>query len=239
MCAAKRSAPMAYDYLSDLNREQRRAVKHGVSDGSALGGKPLLVIAGAGTGKTKTLAHRVAHLIVNGVDAHRILLLTFSRRAALEMTGRVKRITAAALGARQIDLPWAGTFHAVGARILREYAHRIGLQPSFTILDRSDAADLMDVVRHDLGLSKKEARFPRKETCLAIFSFVINSGTPIKVVLKENFPWCVEWKKDLRKLFGAYAAAKQRQNVLDYDDLLLYWAEMMNAPELAADLGSR
>jgi DNA helicase II / ATP-dependent DNA helicase PcrA len=100
---------MAYDYLSDLNREQRRAVKHGVGDGSALGARPLLVIAGAGTGKTKTLAHRVAHLIVNGVDAHRILLLTFSRRAAVDMTGRMKRITAAALGTRQIDLPWAGT----------------------------------------------------------------------------------------------------------------------------------
>jgi DNA helicase-2/ATP-dependent DNA helicase PcrA len=227
---------MAYDYLSDLNREQRRAVQHGVSDGSALGGEPLLVIAGAGTGKTKTLAHRVAHLIVNGVDAHRILLLTFSRRAAIEMTGRVKRITAAALGTRQ---PWAGTFHAVGARILREYAHRIGLQPSFTILDRSDAADLMDVVRHDLELSKKESRFPRKDTCLAIYSLAINSAAPLKAVLNERFPWCVEWKKDLRKLFGTYAAAKQRQNVLDYDDLLLYWAEMMNDPELAADLGSR
>src|SRR6266702_7113223 len=139
--------------------KNRRAVRHGVKDGSAVNSPPLLVIAGAGTGKTKTLAHRVAHLIVNGVDAHRILLLTFSRRAALEMTGRVKRITAAAHGARQIDLPWAGTFHAVGARILREYAHRIGLQPSFTILDRSDAADLIDVVRHDLGMSKKETRF--------------------------------------------------------------------------------
>jgi DNA helicase II / ATP-dependent DNA helicase PcrA len=150
---------MAYDYLSDLNGEQRRAVKHGVKDGSAIDAKPLLVIAGAGTGKTKTLAHRVAHLIVNGVDAHRVLLLTFSRRAAVDMTGRVKRITAAALGTRQINLPWAGTFHAVGARILREYAHRIGLQPSFTILDRSDAADLMDVVRHDLELSKKSRDF--------------------------------------------------------------------------------
>lgn len=92
--------------------EQRHAVKHGVKDGSAIDAKPLLLIAGAGTGKTKTLAHRVAHLIVNGVDAHRILLLTFSRRAAVDMTGRVKRITAAALGTRQIDLPWAGTFHS-------------------------------------------------------------------------------------------------------------------------------
>ena len=97
---------MAYDYLSDLNGEQRRAVKHGVKDGSAIDAKPLLVIAGAGTGKTKTLAHRVAHLVVNGVDPHRILLLTFSRRAALDMTGRVRRITAAALGTGQIDLPW-------------------------------------------------------------------------------------------------------------------------------------
>lgn len=230
---------MAHDYLADLNEEQRRAVKHGVKDGSSVRARPLLVIAGAGSGKTKTLAHRVAHLVVNGIDPHRILLLTFSRRAAIDMTGRVNRITAAALGTGQMEFPWSGTFHAVGARLLREYANRIGLNPSFTILDRSDAADLMDVVRHDLGLSKKEARFPRKETCLAIFSFVINSGTPIKVVLKESFPWCVEWKKDLRKLFGAYAAAKQRQNVLDYDDLLLYWAEMMNDAELAAELGSR
>jgi DNA helicase-2/ATP-dependent DNA helicase PcrA len=230
---------MAHDYLANLNEEQRRAVKHGVKDGSSVRARPLLVIAGAGSGKTKTLAHRVAHLVVNGIDPHRILLLTFSRRAAIDMTGRVNRITAAALGTGQIELPWSGTFHAVGARLLREYAHRIGLKPSFTILDRSDAADLMDVVRHDLGLSKKEARFPRKETCLAIYSFVINSGTPIKVVLKESFPWCVEWKKDLRKLFGAYAAAKQRQNVLDYDDLLLYWAEMMNDDDLAIELGSR
>jgi DNA helicase II / ATP-dependent DNA helicase PcrA len=122
---------MTHDYLTDLNKEQRRAVQHGVKNGSALDATPLLVIAGAGTGKTKTLAHRVAHLVVNGVDPHRILLLTFSRRAAFDMTGRVKKITAAALGTGQIDLPWAGTFHAIGARILREYAHRIGLKPSF------------------------------------------------------------------------------------------------------------
>jgi DNA helicase-2/ATP-dependent DNA helicase PcrA len=143
------------------------------------------------------------------------------------------------MGIGQLDLPWAGTFHAIGARVLREYAHRIGLKPTFTILDRSDAADLMDVVRHDLNLSKTESRFPTKGTCLAIYSFASNSGASIKVTLKDQFPWCVEWKKDLRKLFGTYAAAKQRQNVLDYDDLLLYWAEMMNDPELAADLGSR
>src|ERR1700737_2174155 len=143
---------MTFDYLKDLNKEQRRAVKHGVTGGSAFNCPPLLVIAGAGTGKTKTLAHRVAHLVINGVDPQRILLLTFSRRASVEMTSRVTRITSAAMGTGNIDLSWAGTFHAVGARILREYANRIGLNPSFTILDRSDAADLMDVVRHDLGL---------------------------------------------------------------------------------------
>jgi DNA helicase-2/ATP-dependent DNA helicase PcrA len=230
---------MTHDYLADLNHEQRRAVKHGVKDGSAVGARPLLVIAGAGSGKTKTLAHRVAHLVVNGIDPHRILLLTFSRRAAIDMTGRVNRITAAALGTSQMDLPWSGTFHAIGARLLREYANRIGLNPSFTILDRSDAADLMDVVRHDLGLSAKEARFPRKESCLAIYSFAINSGASIKRVLEQNFPWAIDWRKDLRELFGEYAAAKQRQNVLDYDDLLLYWAEMMNDDDLAVELGER
>src|SRR5215475_15513040 len=229
---------MAYDYLADLNQEQQRAVKHGAKDGSALDAGPLLVIAGAGSGKTKTLAHRVAHLVVNGVDPHRILLLTFSRRAALDMTGRVRRITGAAMGTERIELPWAGTFHAVGARILREYAPRIGLKPSFTILDRSDAADLIDVVRHDLGLSKKDSRFPRKDTCLAIYSFAINSGATIKATLWDQFPWCIEWEADLRRLFREYMAAKQRQNVLDYDDLLLCWSEMMNA-DLAAELGDR
>src|SRR5215470_1671037 len=230
---------MAYDYLADLNQEQRRAVKHGAKDGSALDAGPLLVIAGAGSGKTKTLAHRVAHLVVNGIDPHRILLLTFSRRAALDMTSRVRRITGAAMGTGHIDLPWAGTFHAVGARILREYAPRIGLKPSFTILDRSDAADLIDLVRHDLGLSKKESRFPRKDTCLAIYSFAINSGATIKATLRAQFPWCVEWEAELRRLFRAYMAAKQRQNVLDYDDLLLCWSEMMNDADLAAELGDR
>jgi DNA helicase-2/ATP-dependent DNA helicase PcrA len=231
--------PMTHDYLTDLNQEQRRAVKHGVKDGSALNSRPLLVIAGAGSGKTKTLAHRVAHLVVNDIDPQRILLLTFSRRAALDMTRRVKRITSAAMGIGEIELPWAGTFHAVGARILREFASRIGLKPSFTILDRSDAADLMDVVRHDLGMSKQESRFPKKDTCLAIYSLAINSGASIKATVHNQFPWCIEWKADLRNLFGEYAAAKQRQNVLDYDDLLLAWSEMMNNGDLAAEVGGR
>ena len=230
---------MSQEYLSDLNKEQQHAVTHGIDVESATKAPPLLVIAGAGSGKTKTLAHRVAHLVVNGVDPTRILLLTFTRRAAEEMIRRVKRITAKAVGTQQVDLPWSGTFHAIGARILREYATQIGLKPSFTILDRSDAADLMDLVRQELGLSKKALRFPKKDTCLAIYSFAINSGKPIDQVLAKHFPWCVEWEKDLRRLFEGYTGAKQQQNVLDYDDLLLYWAEMMEDDDMAAEIGGR
>jgi DNA helicase II / ATP-dependent DNA helicase PcrA len=232
-------AAMSNEYLSELNKEQRRAVEQGIDAECATTAPALLVIAGAGSGKTKTLAHRVAHLVINGIDPHRILLLTFTRRAAEEMIRRVKRITANALGSQHIDLPWSGTFHAIGARVLREYATQIGLKPSFTILDRSDAADLMDLVRHELGQSKKTSRFPKKDTCLSIYSFTINSGKSFEQVLAENFPWCVEWEGDLRQLFQSYTAAKQRQNVLDYDDLLLYWAEMMRDADLAAEIGGR
>jgi DNA helicase-2/ATP-dependent DNA helicase PcrA len=232
-------AIMSHEYLTDLNKEQRHAVKHGIDAEYGTTAPPLLVIAGAGSGKTKTLAHRVAHLIVNGVDPYRILLLTFTRRAAEEMIRRVKRITATALGRQQVDLPWSGTFHAIGARLLREYATQIGLKPSFTILDRSDAADLMDLLRHDLGQSKKASRFPKKDTCLSIYSFTVNSRKSLEQVLAENFPWCAEWEKELRRLFQSYMAAKQRQNVLDYDDLLLYWAEMMKNDDLAAEIGSQ
>src|SRR5438105_14300820 len=201
---------MSQEYLSDLNKEQQHAVTHGIDSGSATGAPPLLVIAGAGSGKTKTLAHRVAHLVVNGVDPHRILLLTFTHRAAEEMIRRVKRITATALGTQQVDLPWSGTFHAVGARLLREYATQINLKPSFTILDRSDAADLMNLVRHELGYSTKKSRFPKKDTCLSMYSFVVNSGTSnsLDQGLSEYFPWCAEWEEDLRRLFEAYTAAK-------------------------------
>src|SRR5216683_738774 len=154
--------PMSTAYLEKLNPEQRRAVEHGVQDSKCVSAAPLLVIAGAGSGKTNTLAHRVAHLIVNGADPHRILLLTFSRRAAAEMARRVERIVAAALGAHAhaaiAALTWSGTFHGIGARLLRDYAEQIGLSPAFTIHDREDAADLMNLARHELGFSNTESR---------------------------------------------------------------------------------
>jgi DNA helicase-2/ATP-dependent DNA helicase PcrA len=222
-------------YLEALNEAQFRAVTHGPS--------PLLVIAGAGSGKTNTLAHRVAHLVVNGADPRRILLLTFSRRAAAEMQKRVERICANSLGMSSgaiIDaLHWAGTFHAIGARLLREHAVAIGLDPQFTIHDREDSADLLNIVRHELGLSQAKSRFPAKGTCIAIYSRVVNAEEPLEAVLKSTFPWCGMWAAELRDLFAAYVETKQRQNVLDYDDLLLYWAAMMRDGGIAAALGER
>ena len=225
-------------YLNALNAEQRSAVEHGVAGNGANIAGPLLVIAGAGSGKTNTLAHRVAHLIVNGADPGRILLLTFSRRAAVEMERRAARIIETAMGATgaRARIGWSGTFHAVGARLLRTYAHAIGLDLSFTIHDREDSADLMNLVRHERGLSEKDKRFPLKATCFAIYSRAVNAGETLDAVLLKQFPWCAEWKDALRDLFDGYVEAKQRQQVLDYDDLLLYWGELMKVPELASEV---
>jgi DNA helicase-2/ATP-dependent DNA helicase PcrA len=230
----------SFSYLDKLNPEQRRAVEHGV--GQVRPG-PLLVIAGAGSGKTNTLAHRVAHLIVNGADPRRILLMTFSRRAASEMSRRVERIAAQVMGTSSgvvtDALHWAGTFHGIGARLLREHATQIGLDPAFTIHDREDSADLMNLLRHELGLSETKSRFPTKGTCLAIYSRVVNAQDDLENVLKTVFPWCAMWPAELRTLFGAYVEAKQKQNVLDYDDLLLYWAGMMADAGVAAEVSAR
>ncbi|MDX6749000.1 ATP-dependent helicase [Geminicoccaceae bacterium 1502E] len=216
---------------------------HGITPGAAATpGPPLLVIAGAGTGKTKTLAHRVAHLLLNGADPRRILLLTFTRRAAQTMIRRVERITAAAREGRPgsaAAIDWAGTFHAVANRLLRLHAPGIGLAEDFTLLDRSDSADLMDVVRDELRLARTDRRFPRKGTCLAIYSYAVNAQAALPAVLEGQFPWCAEWADELKGLFRAYVAEKQRQNLLDYDDLLLYWELMMRVPGLAAEVGAR
>ncbi len=232
------AAPVT-SYLADLNPKQREAVEYGIRPGKTKGIGPLLVIAGAGSGKTKTLAYRVAHLVANGADPQRILLLTFTRRAAREMTRRARGIAVSVLKNQKVDLPWAGTFHSIGARLLREYAAVIGLKPSFTILDRSDSADLMDLARHDLKQSKKKSRFPQKHTCLAIYSLAVNSKAPLGQILSTQFPWCAEWAGELQALFAAYVKAKRRQNVLDYDDLLLYWAEMLKDKNIAAEIGGR
>src|SRR6202453_682056 len=230
-----------------LNPQQRRAATFGtpVKDKGVTAG-PLLILAGAGTGKTNALAHRAAHLVVSGVDPARILMLTFTRRAAQEMIRRTQSIVAEVLsdrgkmGDRSVvtRMLWSGTFHSVGNRILRLFAKQLGLDPSFTVLDRADAADLMDVIRHEQGLSSKDKRFPRKDACLAIYSYRINTRLSLKQTLEEQFPWVAEWEQDLTRLYREYVARKQKNNVLDFDDLLLYWHGMMKNPALAQSLAA-
>ena len=231
--------------FDSLNPQQRRAATFGtpVPDKGVTAG-PLLILAGAGTGKTNTLAHRTAHLVLNGVDPSRIMMLTFTRRAAQEMIKRTQGIVAEVLsdrgkaGDRSVisRLQWAGTFHSVGNRILRLYAKHLGLDPNYSVLDRSDAADLMDVVRHELGFSGKEKRFPRKDACLAIYSYRVNTRLSLKQTLEEQYPWCREWEADLTRLYREYVARKQKNRALDFDDLLLFWHVMMQTPALAQSL---
>jgi DNA helicase-2/ATP-dependent DNA helicase PcrA len=225
-------------HLQSLNPAQRAAATFDVAAGGRPG-RPLLIIAGAGSGKTRTLAHRVAHLLLCGADPRRILLLTFTRRAAEEMTRRVERICAKSRADLAGGIAWSGTFHAIANRLLRLYAEAIGLDPAFTVLDRSDAADLMDLVRDDLGLSEQERRFPKKATCLAIYSHAVNARVELERLLAHAFPWCGDWAGELKRLFRGYVSAKQAQRLLDYDDLLLWWAKMMAIGPIAADVAAR
>jgi DNA helicase II / ATP-dependent DNA helicase PcrA len=240
--------PRRSGFAESLNPAQRRAATFGAATEDGFASGPLLIIAGAGTGKTNTLAHRVAHLLLNGVAAERILLLTFTRRAAQEMLHRAERITreapraTVAAGSASPEVTrglWSGTYHSIGNRLLREYARVLGLDPSFSVLDRGDSADLMDLVRQELGYAKKQKRFPRKDTCLAIYSHRVNSTQPLGRTLDEHFPWCAEWVDELKALYRRYTEVKQSQHLLDYDDLLLYWKLLVQEPQIARELGER
>jgi DNA helicase-2/ATP-dependent DNA helicase PcrA len=225
---------------SELNDAQRSAVEHGLGDPAGI--SPLLIIAGAGAGKTNTLAHRVARLILGGADPNRIMLATFSRRAAAELNARVQRLLAKKFsqGAAEAAIPaFSGTFHSIGARLLRDYAERLSLDAGFTIHDREDSADLLNLIRHDLGFSARNERFPTKGTCLAIYSRTVNARAELAETLGRHFPWCAAHEKDLRALFAGYVEAKQRQSVLDYDDLLLYFAQMMQVEAIADEVAGR
>jgi DNA helicase-2/ATP-dependent DNA helicase PcrA len=204
-------------YKEALNEQQRRAATFG--DG------PLLIVAGAGTGKTKTLAHRVANLIGTGVAPERILLLTFSRRASREMLSRAARI----VGETQTIRVWGGTFHAVANRLLRIYGRALSLPAEFTIMDQADAADLMNLIRNDLGLGQGPRRFPRKDTLADIYSRVVNARQKVGDVLETTFPWCATEIDGIKAVFRAYIERKRAQGVLDSDDLLLYWHALTRA----------
>lgn len=225
-------------WLAPLNPRQREAASFDVRRGGPIDSRPLLIIAGAGTGKTNTLAFRVAHLLACGVHPERILLLTFSRRAAREMTRRAVRIASDVMPG-QVRLTWSGTFHSIANRLLREYAPRIGLTADFTVMDRSDSADLMDIIRQEQRLARGSRRFPRKHCCADIYSRTVNLREPLQSVLDTRFTWCSEWEPELRGLFRSYAEQKRAANVLDYDDLLLCWSLLMSEPALAESVADR
>ncbi|MGH9223257.1 MAG: ATP-dependent helicase [Acidimicrobiales bacterium] len=213
--------------MFELNEQQQQAVDH---DGS-----PLFILAGAGSGKTGTLAHRLARMLRDGADPERVCLLTFSRRAAAELLARAGRLS---------DMPaagrvWGGTFHAVANRVLRLHGHRLGLDPGFSILDQADGVELFGLVRHDLGLGHHDAaastrnpddrrvtarrRFPRPATLASIYNRMVNAGEPLGTVLERWFPWCAGEADAMRAVFGAYTVRKRERQLLDYDDLLLCW----------------
>ncbi len=203
-----------------LNPDQREAASHR--------GSHLLIVAGAGTGKTRTLVARVVNLVSGGADPARILLLTFTRRAAAEMVGRVA-------GACDDEgmvsgRLWSGTFHSVANRLLRRYGSAAGLADGFTVLDHADTIDLFGLVRAEEGFGEQARRFPRPETIAAIYSRMVNSQAPLADVLSVDYPWCMGHADELRTVFSAYTAKKRQSNVLDYDDLLLYWRGLTASP---------
>lgn len=226
---------MSNSHLANLNKQQSKAVLHGRNYPKMIH-KPLLVIAGAGCGKTRVIAARVAQLLLSGIDPNRILLLTFTNRAAQEMVERVNEVADKTLGGE--ELRWAGTFHSVAVKLLRKYGREIGLLPSFTILDRSDAEQLMAGAREQLGLSARNSMFPDKEQCLSIYSMWINSASALKRVLRKRFASCRLWQRELERLFNAYDAAKRRQNVVDFDDMLGLWRKLLEDPKRAREIGS-
>lgn len=217
--------PTAWD--EDLDDAQMEAVTHGDA--------PLVVLAGAGTGKTRTLTARVARLLERGVAPERILLLTFTRRAADDMLAR-----AAALGghpdlARRLR---GGTFHAVAHQVLRAWGEALGLPGGFSLLDPGDAADVMDLLRDEHGLSGRDERAPRPTTLVDIYSRCVNTRRPLAEVVAGDFPWCEPHAAGIAELCKAYVSRKRERAQLDFDDLLLYWrAALLDehlAPRLAA-----
>lgn len=202
--------PKRGEWREHLNPAQVDAVTHGSG--------PLLVIAGAGTGKTTTLGCRVAHLIETGTPPERILLLTFSRRAAAEMLSRARSLTNDGRAQRV----WGGTFHAIAVRLLRLYGRAVGVQPDFSVLDQSDTADLLNLIRSSRADLYARKRLVRKETLADIYSRTVNAAQPLITVLERFFPWCADDKAAIAGIFTTYTARKRESNVLDYDDLLLY-----------------
>ena len=226
------TAPDASPLGPALNAAQADAASHGDT--------PLLIVAGAGSGKTRTLIHRVAHLIKKGVPASRILLLTFTRRSSQEMLDRCQRLVGSA--SQQVT---GGTFHGVAHRLLRRFGPAAGLPADFTILDQGDASDLMAIGRAALGYGDTKAgatptalpRFPRAETLLTVYSRHVNTDRSVEDILGEQWPHFLAWCGDIERVFGDYVRRKSERNLLDYDDLLLSWALLLELdPAISAQI---
>lgn len=216
--------PSGRDFSADLNPAQFNAASHG--DG------PLLIIAGAGSGKTRTLIYRVAHLIDKGIRPDRILLLTFTRRAAQEMVSRAEKLVGNA--SRNVH---GGTFHATAHRLLRRFGPKAGLPADFSIMDQGDSTDLMQLSRASLGFAKSVKRFPKGETFQYVYSRHINTGFTVENIIRDEYPQFVDYINDFTKIYADYTVRKQERNLVDYDDMLLYWSLMLEAsPELAEQI---
>ena len=214
-------------WAAGLDDIQRRAVEHD--------GGPLLIVAGAGTGKTRTLVARLARLVESGVAPERLLLVTFSRRAAEEMIRRLAPLVGPEV-ARRVH---AGTFHSVAHRLLRQHSEPLGLGGGFTVIDQGDAADLMHLARQEMGGSDSEERrrrFPRKDTLVSVYSRVISAQEPLRPVLRRHFPWVQEHEQAIGDIFSLYTGHKRAQSFLDFDDLLLYWRAAAADPEVGVAL---
>jgi DNA helicase-2/ATP-dependent DNA helicase PcrA len=203
-------------WLDALNPEQRAAATHPAEQ--------LLILAGAGTGKTTTLCARVAWLVAEGRAPERLMLLTFTRRAAREMLQRTRSVGAIPAGSRGV---LGGTFHSVAHRFVRTHSASLGLSSGVTVLDAGDAADLLDLIREEHGHAQQRVRFPKKGALLDIYSRTVNFQTPLSDVVAEAFPWCEEHVEAIAALLKAYTARKRALGALDLDDLLLYWRALV------------
>jgi DNA helicase-2/ATP-dependent DNA helicase PcrA len=212
-------------WAQGLNPSQRQAVGH--RDG------PLLIAAGAGTGKTRTLVSRLARLLDEGVPPERILLVTFSRRASAELVRRAGQLTDASLARRVV----AGTFHSVAHRLLRRYGTAIGLADGFSVLGQGDARDLLALVRAPVA-SDSPTRFPRTDTVASVYGRVVSSQMPLEETVIRWFPWCADDVEGLRTIFSNYTTRKREQRLLDLEDLLLYWRAAVTDPVVGPALGA-
>ncbi|MEY2483327.1 MAG: ATP-dependent helicase UvrD/PcrA [Verrucomicrobiota bacterium] len=223
---APHSSAINIDYAAELNEQQLAAVT--ASPG------PLLVIAGAGSGKTRTLTYRVAYLLENGIDPRNILLLTFTNKAARQMLDRVANLLP--MDASGL---WGGTFHSIGNRMLRRHGSALGYSSGFSIMDREDQKDLIDTVVAAAGINPKEIRFPKGDVLAEIFSFVINTETPIDALLAEKFPYFLPLLEQIKDVHTRYEKKKKSTNSMDFDDLLEKTLRMLKEHEHIADFYRR